>query len=375
MKILITGADGFIGKNLNHRLISRSDMEVKLFVRSNHESDISSQLEGIDFVFHLAGSNRPENPNDFITNNVDLTKSLCNAIKSHINKTGKKISLVLASSIQSIKDTPYGKSKLAAEKFVFTLAEDHSVKTYIYRLPNIFGKWCRPNYNSVVATFCHNIARDIPIQIDNPSTLISLVYVEDLIDSFMRLIDNNSDEHDSSDTLIVRPEYSISLGELAILIRKFKDSRKTLILEKVGTGLMRALYSTYISYLPTESFKYSIPSYKDSRGSFIEMIKTQESGQISFFSAHPGVTRGSHYHNSKTEKFLVAKGKASFKFKNLATGENFELETSDDNPEIVETIPGWAHSITNVGNDEMIVILWANEILNKNKPDTYQYAI
>lgn len=375
MKILITGADGFIGKNFKLRLSEQPQHEIRLFTRNNSAKNIDELLDEVDFVFHFAGVNRPENPNDFITNNVDLTKNLCNAIKSQIDKTGKQISLVLTSSIQSIKDTPYGKSKLAAEQFVLALAEDHRVKTYIYRLPNIFGKWCRPNYNSVVATFCHNIARDIPIQIDNPSALISLVYVEDLIDSFIRLIDNNFAECDSSDTLIVRPEYRISVDELAILIHKFKNSRHTLILEQVGTGLMRALYSTYISYLPTESFKYSIPSYKDSRGSFIEMIKTQESGQISFFSAHPGVTRGSHYHNSKTEKFLVAKGKASFQFKNLATGENFALETSEDNPEVVETIPGWAHSITNVGSDEMIVILWANEILNKNKPDTYQYVI
>jgi len=375
MKILITGADGFIGKNFKVRLSEQSQHETRLFSRNNSVKDLDALLDGVDFVFHFAGVNRPSNLNDFVTDNINITDDLCRAISNLYDKTGKIISLIFTSSTQSSKNTPYGESKLASERIVLSLSASHKAKVRILRLPNIFGKWSKPNYNSVVATFCHNIARNIPIQIDDPSTLITLVYIEDLIDSFVKTIDNEIPQEDIESSLISSLEYQIKVGELASLIQGFKNSRESLVLEKTGEGLEGALYSTYVSFLPTKDFKYSIPSYKDDRGSFTEMVKTQENGQFSFFTAHPGVTRGCHYHNFKTEKFLVVKGRALFKFKNIATFETHELETSDDTSEIVESIPGWAHSITNIGSEEMIVILWANEMLDKNKPDTYRYGI
>jgi UDP-2-acetamido-2,6-beta-L-arabino-hexul-4-ose reductase len=375
MKILITGADGFIGKNFKLRLSEQSQHETRLFSRNNSVKDLDALLDGVDFVFHFAGVNRPSNLNDFVTDNINITDDLCRAISNLYDKTGKIISLIFTSSTQSSKNTPYGESKLASERIVLSLSASHKAKVRILRLPNIFGKWSKPNYNSVVATFCHNIARNIPIQIDDPSTLITLVYIEDLIDSFVKTIDNEIPQEDIESSLISSLEYQIKVGELASLIQGFKNSRESLVLEKTGEGLEGALYSTYVSFLPTKDFKYSIPSYKDDRGSFTEMVKTQENGQFSFFTAHPGVTRGCHYHNFKTEKFLVVKGRALFKFKNIATFETHELETSDDTSEIVESIPGWAHSITNIGSEEMIVILWANEMLDKNKPDTYRYGI
>jgi UDP-2-acetamido-2,6-beta-L-arabino-hexul-4-ose reductase len=375
MKILITGADGFIGKNFKLRLSEQSQHETRLFSRNNSAKDLDALLDEVDFVFHFAGVNRPSNLNDFVTDNTNITDDLCRAISNLYDKTGKIISLIFTSSTQSSKNTPYGESKLASERIILSLSASHKAKVHILRLPNIFGKWSKPNYNSVVATFCHNIARNIPIQIDDPSTLITLVYIEDLIDSFVKITDGEIPKEDIESSLISSLEYQIKVGELASLIQEFKNSRESLVLEKTGEGLEGALYSTYVSFLPTKDFKYSIPSYKDDRGSFTEMVKTKENGQFSFFTAHPGVTRGCHYHNSKTEKFLVVKGRALFKFKNIATCETHEVETSDDASEIVESIPGWAHSITNIGSEEMIVILWANEILDKNKPDTYRYVI
>ena len=246
------------------------------------------------------------------------------------------------------------------------------VPVHVFRLPNVFGKWSRPNYNSVVATFCHNIARDLPIQVNDPQAALTLVYIDDVIERFVLLMDGAAPMAGLDGFVTVQPQYTTTVGELARLIRAFRDSRGSLVTERVGTGLVRALYATYVSYLPVEEFFYDVPLHADRRGIFVEMLKTPDCGQFSFFTAYPGVTRGGHYHHSKSEKFLVIKGQALFRFRHMQTGQTHELLTSGDRPQIVETVPGWTHDITNTGPEEMVVMLWANEIFDRARPDTYE---
>ncbi|WP_417315612.1 UDP-2-acetamido-2,6-beta-L-arabino-hexul-4-ose reductase [Cycloclasticus pugetii] len=364
MNVLVTGGNGFIGRNLLAHLAERSDVEVRIFTRNDSAEKLNGLVEDVDFIFHLAGVNRPQDPNEFVSGNTDLTKSLCDAVAA----SGRPIPLIYTSSIQAERDNPYGASKKAAEQALLELNSSHGSPVHTFRLPNVFGKWARPDYNSAVATFCHNIARGLPIQVNDPQANISLVYIDDVIESFVSLMDGRSA---GKLFMAVEPEYSITVGDLASQIALFRDSRQTLTTYAVGTGLTRALYSTYLSYLPPDSFTYSVPKHGDERGVFVEMLKTKDSGQFSFFTAHPGITRGGHYHHSKTEKFLVIKGEACFRFRHIVTGEFHELFTAGDEPIIVETVPGWTHDITNVGTDEMLVMLWANEIFDRERPDTY----
>ena len=284
---------------------------------------------------------------------------------------GRNIPILYTSSTQAVLDNPYGASKRAAEDVLRAFAKRTGAAVHVFRLPNVFGKWCRTNYNSAVATFCHNIARGLPVQVNDPTALINLVYVDDVIECFIRLMDGAGAVQDSEGFATVAPQYTATVGELARYIESFRASRDTLVTERVGTGFVRALYSTYVSYLPPESFAYSMPMHGDARGVFVEMLKTPDSGQFSFFTAHPGVTRGGHYHHTKTEKFLVIKGEARFRFRHIQTGETHELVTCGSKADIVETVPGWTHDITNIGNDEMVVMLWANEVFDRSKQDTY----
>lgn len=361
MRILVTGSKGFIGSNLVAKLKENPEHSVFSFDRGDALEKLSELVKQVDVVFHLAGENRPKAVEDFSKVNFGLTKEIGSAIV----KSRKDVRLILASSIQAESNNAYGESKRGAEQCLEEIAE--KVSCSIYRLPNVFGKWCKPNYNSVVATFCHNIANNLSIQVNDASTRLQLVYVDDVVSEFLKVINSERE------TLFwgkVTPEYSITLGELADQIYAFKECRKTLVVEKVGVGLTRALYSTYISYLPPDQFSYEVPKYGDSRGVFVEMLKTPDYGQFSFFTAYPGVTRGSHYHHSKTEKFLVIEGQAKFRFRHIITNQTHEINTSGDIPEIVETIPGWTHDITNIGKEKMIVMLWANEIFDRKKPDT-----
>lgn len=363
MRVLVTGAAGFIGKNLLLHLAERKDIEVVCFTREHSVSDLPTMLKDVQFVFHLAGINRPQNEEEFASGNTSLSQQLANAMLT----AGCKAQLVYTSSIQADLDNPYGLSKRAAEDALLAL-RDHDVPVSIFRLPNVFGKWAKPNYNSAVATFCHNIAHGLPIKINNSEARVSLVYVDDVIAHFLELLD---DKRAGQAFEAVQPVYDTSVGELASQLYRFHDSRETMITEQVGTGLVRALYATYLSYVPRENFTYELHKHGDARGVFVEMLKTPNSGQFSYFTAHPGITRGGHYHHTKTEKFLVIKGKAIFKFRHMQTGEFYQLETEGEHPEVVETMPGWTHDITNVGKDEMIVMLWANEIFDRDKPDTY----
>jgi len=367
MRVLVTGAHGFIGKNLSVRCGEGDRFAVIPFGRGDDPSNLPALVANADAVIHLAGENRPADESAFEAVNAGLTRALCDAIRAVVAGSERRIPLILASSIQAERDNPYGRSKLAAEEAVKSLAGETGNPAVIFRLPGVFGKWCRPNYNSVVATFCHNIARGLPIQINDPDAVLRLVYIDDVVEALLAAVESAAP---GAHFGTVTPEYSITLGALAAQIRAFAKSRETLVTERTGTGLVRALHATYLSYLPVENFSYKVPQYADPRGVFVEMLKTPDCGQFSFFTAHPGVTRGGHYHHSKTEKFLVIRGEALFRFRHLLTGERVELRTSGAEAQIVETVPGWSHDITNVGTDEMIVMLWANEIFDRARPDT-----
>ena len=366
-RILVTGANGFIGKNLVVRLNELSNITVSTFVRGDDIARLPQLVAHADAVVHLAGENRPADEAAFSQVNAGLTLALCDAIKQEFVSNGRHVPLVLASSTQAERDNPYGRSKLAAEGAVNALARTINNPCVVFRLPGVFGKWCRPNYNSVVATFCHNLARDLPIQINDPNASLRLVYVDDVVAALLVALE--APAHGCVQATVM-PEYAITLGELAAQIRAFADCRTTLMSERVGTGLVRALYATYVSYLPNDRFSYEVQQHADPRGVFVEMLKTPDSGQFSYFTAHPGITRGGHYHHTKTEKFLVIKGEALFRFRHMLTDELVELCTNGTNPQVVDTIPGWSHEITNVGDDELVVMLWANENFDRQKPDT-----
>lgn len=365
--ILITGANGFIGKNLVVRLNEMPGITVSTFVRGGDVARLPGLVAQADAVVHLAGENRPADEAAFALVNTGLTSMLCDAIQQEFSTSGRHVPLVLASSTQAERDNPYGRSKLAAEQAVQALAQSTGNPCVVFRLPGVFGKWCKPNYNSVVATFCHNIARGLPIQINDPAANLRLVYVDDVVTALLAALEAPTA---GCVQATVEPDYTINLGELAAQIRAFGDCRSTLMTERVGTGLTRALYATYVSYLPNEKFSYEVPQHADPRGVFVEMLKTPDSGQFSYVTAYPGITRGGHYHHTKTEKFLVIKGEALFRFRHLLTDELVELRTSGTKPQVVDTIPGWSHDITNVGDDEMVVMLWANENFDRQKPDT-----
>jgi UDP-2-acetamido-2,6-beta-L-arabino-hexul-4-ose reductase len=365
--ILVTGANGFIGKNLVVHLNELKNVTVSTFERGDDAERLRQLLAKADAVVHLAGENRPVNEDAFLKVNFGLTSSLCGAIESEYAATGRHVPLLLASSTQVEHENPYGRSKLLAEEAVQALAKKTGNPCVIFRLPGVFGKWCKPNYNSVVATFCYNLARNLPIQINDSSANLRLVYIDDVVAAMLAAIEAPIPGYVFA---TVASEYTVTVGDLAKQILNFSECRRTLIIERVGASLVRALYATYVSYLPNEKFSYEIQEYADSRGIFVEMLKTADSGQFSYFTARPGVTRGGHYHHTKTEKFLVVQGEGLFRFRHLLTNELFEIQTSGNQPTIVDTIPGWVHEIKNTGKSELLVIVWANENFNKHAPDT-----
>ncbi len=361
-KIIVTGANGFIGKNLTLRLRELGH-EVLAVHRDTADSLLSSYCEQADFIFHLAGINRPKNVVEFTSGNVGLTEKLT-AILSGLNK---KTPLLFTSSSQAILDNDYGRSKRAAEEVLTTFSQVHQAPVWSIRLPNVFGKWCRPNYNSAIATFCYNIANDLPITVNDPAVMLSLTYIDDVITDFISYLDAPAEGFQSVEASCV---YQVTLGEVVEHIYSFKNSRTSLISPPVGTGLVRALYATYLSHLAPDQFAYTVPTYGDDRGVFAEILKTPEHGQFSFFTAGPNITRGGHYHHTKNEKFIVLQGQARFGFKHMVTQEQVTREVSGKHIEVVETIPGWSHDITNIGDSELIVMLWANEIFDRSAPDT-----
>lgn len=364
MNVLVTGSKGFIGKNICLYLSEFTKVKVFTFDRLDSYVELEDRLARADIVIHLAGENRPKLLIDFEKVNTKLTQTICKIL----SKQNNQATVVLTSSIQALSDTDYGRSKFAAEEAVRKLNKTNGNPVSIYRLPGIFGKWCRPNYNSVVATFCHNVANGLSIQVDDPLKVLKLVHIDDVVASLVDHITSCSSELNYPS---ISPEFEITLGALAKKIKSFKASRTSLEIGNVGVGLGRALYSTYISYLPKESFSYDIPMHTDNRGIFVEFFKNKEVGQFSFLTVLPGFTRGSHYHHTKTEKFIVVKGVSSFGFRHMITNEKYYLEVTGDKQIIVESIPGWAHDITNVGSEELIIMVWANEIYNRELDDTF----
>lgn len=363
--ILITGSEGFIGKNLKIGIEkSLPNINILHFTNASTKKDLENLTLKADLIFHLAGVNRPKDLNDFYEVNRGLTEDICEILLN-----AKKITpIVFTSTTQAIKDNDYGKSKLAAEEFLEDFSKKNNSKVYIYRLNNIFGKWCKPDYNSVVATFCHNISKGLDIQINDPNSELKLIYIDDVISEFLDIIRK---QKIVNNPIYLSNYFTTTVGELASDIADIKEGRNYHFVDSVGVGYKRALYATYLSYLETKDFVTDLKSNLDERGNFVEMMKTESSGQISFFSAHPGVTRGGHFHHTKNEKFLVISGKAIFKFKNMNNNDYCEFFVNSNTPQIVESIPGWAHDITNIGKSEMLVMLWSNEIYDENNPDTF----
>ena len=361
-QVLVTGSNGFLGKNLIIRLRELGGYEVMEFAREDSVQNLIEMTSKADIIYHFAGINRSNDVGAFQDINVGLTRVICDAMRN----SGRKVTVVLASSTQASLENPYGKSKLAAEELMRSLVFDTGGTVHNFRLPGVFGKWSRPNYNSVVATFCHNISRDLPIQINDPNAIINLAYIDDVVEQFLRVL-GGSDFGFIEHTL--DKIYAVKVGALADEIRCFKDSRKSLITPRVGIGFTRALYSTYLSYIPPNQFAYDLTQHQDDRGTFVEMLKTGDSGQLSFFTVLPSITRGSHYHHTKTEKFLVVKGEVVMRFRNMASGELWSIDASADKPQVIDSIPGWVHDITNVGKEQAIIMLWANEIFDRQNPD------
>lgn len=363
MRIAVTGARGFIARNLVVRLREVGETDVVLISHDIGDDELKASLMGVELVYHLSGVNRPEEPSEFATGNVGFTERLCQALAS----ASPMASIVFSSSTQAMRDNDYGRSKKAAEDVLIGHGATTGAVVTLFRLTNVFGKWSRPNYNSAVATFCHNISRDMPITVSNPDAPLKLVYIDDVVEHFITLLDPANRTQGLAE---IGPEYDTTVGAVADIIKSFRDSRSSLVIPPVGTGLVRALYSTYVAAFDPENFVYDVPMYGDLRGVFCEMLKTPDCGQFSFFTAHPNITRGEHYHHSKTEKFLVIKGRAHFGFRHIETGQVHEVVTSGEKAQIVETVPGWTHNITNIGEDELIVMLWANEIFDRDRPDT-----
>lgn len=357
---LITGSNGFIGKNLYHSLKNNKNLNnVYKFSRESSESDLVEFIDKSEIIFHFAATNRSENKDDFTENNEKLTKKIC----AELIKSKKEKKIIFTSSIHSGSNSPYGKTKQAAENEFKKLKKNSNIKYLIYKLPGIYGKWAKPNYNSVVATFCHNILNNKSIDIHDKNIEIKLIYIDDLIEEFIRHMDIPLDQKTSMHI----NQSEISIGELASTLNNFNNDK---YINDLNDPFKKNLLSTFQSYKKSDQLSYKLKVNSDNRGCFTEILNTKFSGQFSFLTSKPGVTRGNHFHNSKFEKFLVVSGSASFKFRDLNSGICFEKITDSSKPEIVETAPGWVHDITNIGEEDMIVLAWANENFDLNKPDT-----
>jgi len=364
--VLITGSDGFVGKNLRVTLQHREDLRLLFFDIQDDPAKLAGLLEQADFVFHLAGVNRPENPEEFRSGNTMLTEQICH----HLLQGGRKVPLAITSSTQAALDNPYGVSKREAENAVFSYGQRAGASVYIFRLPNVFGKWCRPNYNSVVATFCHHIANNLPIQVNDPSVVMRLVYIDDVVGAFVDLIDGRASVQDEG-FCIVQPTHVMKLGEIAELIRSFHLSREQRSIPDMSDLLVKKMYSTYLSYLPTDSFSYPLQMNIDQRGSFTEFIKTADRGQVSINISKPCITKGNHWHHTKNEKFLVVSGQGVISFRRIGSDEIIDYHVSGDRLEVVDIPTGYTHNIRNAGFTDLVTVMWCNEMFDAEKPDTF----
>ncbi len=362
--IVITGADGFIGKNLAQVFRERAIPFVPI-TRATSLADCTDALRKADAVFHLAGVNRPSDPEEFAQGNRIFTEEICTALA----RAGRKPTLIFASSIQAAQDNPYGTSKLAAEQNLQAWADHGNGTAIIYRLPNVFGKWCRPHYNSVVATLCHQISRAEPITIHDAARVLELAYIDDVVALFASHLDRPSAP--GLTRPVVTPVYRVSLGDLARKLTSFADSRTTLELPSMVDDFTRKLYATYLSYLPGPRFAYNLARRTDARGSLAEFIKQPHFGQVFISRTVPGVTRGHHYHHTKAEKFFVVEGEAIVRFRHLLTGETYAHRVNGSDFKVIDIPPGFAHSIENIGDHELVTLFWASEIFDPSRPDTH----
>lgn len=366
MKILVTGANGFIGKNLIAELKNKGYRDI-------FEFDIDTNIEFLDkyakecnFVYHLAGVNRPENVDDFMTGNFGFTSILLDKLKEYKNSAP----ILITSSIQADLDNHYGKSKKAGEELIKNFSKENGNRDLIYRLTNVFGKWCRPNYNSAIATFCNNIANDLEIKVNDPTVVMNLVYIDDVVEEFIKALDKK--ENRIGEFCEVGTTHKTTLGNIVETIKSFKSSRESLMVPNMGDGLTKKLYSTYLSYLPKDKFSYMLKMNVDNRGSFTEFLKTSDRGQVSINISKPGITKGNHWHHTKNEKFLVVSGKGVIKFRKIDSDEIIEYHVSGEKLEVVDIPIGYTHNIINLSETEdMVTVMWVNEIFNPNIPDTY----
>lgn len=376
MKILVTGAKGFVGKNLISTLYNiknGKDKTHSLSVEEIYEYDIDSTKEDLkkyttdcDFVVHLAGVNRPTKPEEFYEGNAGFTETLCTYLKNNNNKA----SILVSSSIQADRDNDYGKSKKEGEDLLLKFGKDNGNPIYIYRFANLFGKWCRPNYNSVVATWCYNIAHDLPIQVNDRNAVIPLCYIDDVVDEILQCMNKKPSTIDGT-YYGVEKIYNISLQKLEETLYQIKESRNNLSIVDQSDEFTRKLYATYLSYLPEDKFNYPLRMNIDNRGSFTEFIRTKEHGQISINISKPGITKGNHWHHTKNEKFLVVSGKGVIRFRKINDDKVIEYFVSGEKMEVIDIPTGYTHNIENLGDTDMVTVMWANEPFDPNKPDTY----
>jgi len=369
MKILVTGAKGFIGKNLISELKNRKYDDIYEYDRDTDPSLLDEYCKETDFVFHLAGVNRPKEQSEFMEGNFGFTSDLLNSLKNHNNTCP----VMISSSTQAELDNPYGESKKAGEDLLFSYGKETGSKVLIYRFPNVFGKWCRPNYNSAVATFCHNVAHDLPIKVNDPSVVMNLVYIDDLVNELINALEGNENIIDSFCEVLL--EHSITLGEIVDLIYSFRKSREDRLVPNMSDAFTKKLYSTYLSYLPEDQFSYDLKMNVDQRGSFTEFIKTPDRGQVSVNISKPGITKGNHWHHTKNEKFLVVSGKGVIRFRKIDSNEVIEYFVSGDKMEVLDIPTGYTHNIENLGDSDMVTVMWANEPFDSEKPDTYYLEV
>lgn len=364
MKILITGARGFVGKNLSVVLRLFKDVELFEYDLVNSAEELDQALTQVDLIFHLAGVNRPEDPSEFETGNAGALQEICQKLKS----LDRRPKIVLSSSIQAEMENPYGISKRNAEDSLKQFSMDTGAASVVYRLKNLFGKWCRPNYNSVVATFCHNIANDKPIQISNPANEVDLTHIDEVVEAFVSEIDKNEPGFHLAEPL---PSVRITLGQLVEKLQIYKNSRTTLHVPDYRSPFERALYSTFLSYLAEDKFDYGLDIKSDQRGSLAEFIKSPALGQVFVSRTHPGIVRGDHYHHTKTEKFLVLEGEAVIRFRHIESNKVLTYTVRGDEYRVVDIPPGYTHSIENIGDDVLVTLFWASEVFDPQHPDTF----
>ncbi len=369
MKILVTGAKGFIGKNLVAELRNRKYTDIYEYDLDINPSLLDEYCKETDFIFHLAGVNRPKDQSEYMDGNFGFISTLLDILKKHKNTCP----IMISSSIQAEIDNLYGRSKKAGEDLLLNYSKETSSRIYIYRFPNVFGKWCRPNYNSAVATFCHNIARNLPITVNDPSVVLRLVYIDDVVNELINSLEGK--EAKKGVFCDVQEVYSITVGEVADLICSFKNSREERSIPDMSDAFTKKLYSTYLSYLPKDKFSYGLKMNIDDRGSFTEFIRTIDRGQVSVNVSRPGITKGNHWHNTKNEKFLVVSGRGVIRFRNIDSNDAIEYYVSGDKLEVVDIPIGYTHNIENLGDTDMVTIMWSNEPFDARKPDTYYLEV